>query len=156
MVTYTFISNTIDEKTVDSIYMLLKDTYWARERTRKEVEISLNNSVTIVARYLDDDIIGCARAITDKVTFSWICDVVVTPSHRGKGFGKKLVEGLLVHDDVARTRKILVTKDAQSLYSKLGFKTHKYECMVNFPERSEPQQASSQEYGVRQQGLCNS
>jgi N-acetylglutamate synthase-like GNAT family acetyltransferase len=136
IVSYTFLSNTIDENTVDSIHMLLKDTYWASERTREEIEISLRNSVTIVARCCDDNIIGCARAVTDNVTFSWICDVVVAPSHRGKGFGKKLVEDLLAHDDVRRTRKILVTKDAQSLYSKLGFKTHKYECMVNFPGHS--------------------
>jgi N-acetylglutamate synthase-like GNAT family acetyltransferase len=147
MVTYTFLSKKIDVKTVESIHMLLKETYWAGDRTRKEVEISLNNSVTIVARYYNDDIIGCARAITDKVAFSWICDVVVAPSHRGKGFGKKLVEGLLLHDDVARTRQILVTKDAQSLYSKFGFKTHKYECMVNLPIHSYPQQASPQGFG---------
>ncbi len=140
MVSYTYLSNTIDENTVDSIHLLLKDTYWASERTREEVEISLTNSVTIVARYLNDDIIGCARAITDKVTFSWICDVVVAPLHRGKGVGKKLVEGLLAHDDVARTRKVLVTKDAQSLYDKFGFKTHEYECMVKFPGHSGPQQ----------------
>jgi N-acetylglutamate synthase-like GNAT family acetyltransferase len=147
MVSYAFLPNTIDKNSVDSIHTLLKDTYWASERTREEVEISLSNSVTIVARYLNDDIIGCARAITDKVAFSWICDVVVASSHRGKGFGKKLVEFLLAHADVAKTRKILVTKDAQSLYSKLGFKTHKYECMVNFTGHIEPQQASSQGFG---------
>jgi N-acetylglutamate synthase-like GNAT family acetyltransferase len=142
MVSYTFLSNPIDDNTVDSIHMLLKGTYWAGKRTRKEIEISLCNSVTIVARHLNDDVIGCARAITDTVAFSWICDVVVTPSHQGKGFGKKLVEGLIAHDDVKRTRKILVTKDAQSLYNKLGFKIHKYDCMVNYPGPSAHQPAS--------------
>lgn len=138
MISYTFLSNPTDADTVDTIHLMLKDTYWASERTRGETETSLNNSVTIVARYQNDEIVGCARAVTDKATFSCICDVVVAPSHRGKGLGKKLVEGLLAHEDVAPTRKVLVTKDAQSLYGSLGFKTHKYECMISFPGQSWP------------------
>ena len=137
MMSYTFLSNTIDADTVDNIHLMLKDTYWASERTLEEIEISLRNSVVMVARYHDDEIVGCARAVTDKVAFSWICDVVVAPSHRGRGIGKKLLEGLLAHEDVALTRKVLVTGDAQLLYKRLGFKAHKYECMINFPDQEQ-------------------
>ena len=56
--------------------------------------------------------------------------MVVDEHHRGKGLGKQLMSTLLAHPGVVGTRKILVTKDAQGLYQKFGFKTHPFECMV--------------------------
>ena len=136
---YNFLYNPQDSNSVDMIHTLLRDTYWAAERTRNEVEESLKKSLTIVVLHANEGIVGCARAITDKITFSWICDVVVAHSHRGIGLGKMLVGKLIKHPDVIHTRKILVTKDAQGLYRKFGFGTHKYECMIKYPDTDEPQ-----------------
>ncbi len=137
---YTF--RTLENVTnidIDAIHGLLQDTYWASERTRDEVEESLGQSVVMAAYEPTGGLVGCARAVTDRVTFAWICDVVVATDHRGKGIGKTLVRGLLEHPDVSRTRKILVTKDAQKLYRDIGFERHKFECMIKYPEK--PQQA---------------
>ena len=144
---YSF-STAMSPEEVRQFHELLTQTYWAGDRTLDEVERSLASSVTIVARHVADGFVGCARAVTDKVTFSWICDVVVHEAHRGQGVGKALVSRLVAHPDVAPTRKVLVTKDAQRLYRQLGFNTHRYECMIKYPERTEPDTTSNSA------GLC--
>ena len=118
----------------DAIHSLLKKTYWASERTREEVEASLLHSTAIVAHDASGNVVGCARAVTDSVTFAWICDVVVDEKLRGRGVGKQLVGKLIAHPHVVNTRKILVTKDAQGLYRQFGFETHPLECMVRLPD----------------------
>ena len=48
----------------------------------------------------------------------------------GRGLGSDLMRQLLAHPDVEATRNALVSKDAQTLYRKLGFQTHPFECMI--------------------------
>jgi N-acetylglutamate synthase-like GNAT family acetyltransferase len=124
------LSDQPSERYIDAIHALLKKTYWASDRTRDQVAESLRHSIIIFALDPSGQLVGCARAVTDTVTFAWICDVVVDEHHRGKGLGKQLMSTLLAHPGVVGTRKILVTKDAQGLYQKFGFKTHPFECMV--------------------------
>ncbi|MNI96911.1 Acetyltransferase (GNAT) family protein [compost metagenome] len=59
--------------------------------------------------------------MTDYATFTWICDVVVAPDYRGRGFGKWLVACMLEHPALQTTNKLLGTKDAHGLYEQFGF-----------------------------------
>jgi N-acetylglutamate synthase-like GNAT family acetyltransferase len=129
---YTY-SETLDSESVGRFHELLKTTYWAGERSRETVEKALKNS-RVIAAFHEGKLIGGARAVTDAATFSWICDVVVAPEHRGRGVARQMVEKLLAHPDVGPTRKILVTRDAQRLYHQFGFTTHPSECMIKYPE----------------------
>ena len=112
-----------------AIHALLSDTYWARGRSAETVARSLERSVTVVARE-GGRLVGLARAVTDGATFAWICDVVVEEGLRGRGVGRELMARLLAHAEIAPTRKLLVTRDAQEFYAELGFATHPFECMV--------------------------
>lgn len=114
-----------------AIHALLQSTYWATERTLEQVERSIENSLCFGLFYGEHQV-GVARAVTDYVTFSWLCDVVVHPEHRGKGLGKWMMTTLVEHPSLVETRMILVTKDAQSVYQPLGFETHPYECMIKW------------------------
>ena len=127
-------SETVAPEDVDVIHALLKTTYWASHRSRADIEGMLKTS-TFIAAFHGDGLVGFARAVTDKVTFTWICDVVVEPEHRGCGIGKELVSRLMAHPHVVSTRKVLATRDAQGLYHQLGFITHPAECMIAYPER---------------------
>ena len=40
------------------------------------------------------------------------------------------MQTILEHPAVRRTRVILITRDAQAFYRRLGFATHPYECML--------------------------
>ncbi|HLL89231.1 MAG TPA: GNAT family N-acetyltransferase [Tepidisphaeraceae bacterium] len=97
---------------VRACHDLLRATYWASHRTPEQVEAALQGSL-VVGLFDGERQIGMARAVTDGVTFSWICDVVVENAYRGRGLGSWLIESLLAHPRVAPTRAVLVTKDAQ-------------------------------------------
>lgn len=133
---YTY-SRSLSGDDVRKIHGLLGRTYWANQRTLDEVARSMETSIVVVVRHAADGLVGCARAVTDKVTFSWICDVVVHEAHRGRGLGGELVRQLLARPEIEGTRKVLVTRDAQDLYRKLGFQTHRYECMIRYPAKDQ-------------------
>ncbi|KAL3465740.1 hypothetical protein BJX64DRAFT_252336 [Aspergillus heterothallicus] len=72
------------------------DFYWAQPLPLDALEQSLKNCLCFGLYYSPDtsrkDFIGIARCITDYVTFAYITDVYVHPSHQGKGLGRWLVK----------------------------------------------------------------
>jgi predicted N-acetyltransferase YhbS len=140
MITY---DSEIRPTDAEQLHALLSETYWANNRSLATVKASIQVSPVLFARDEGGHLIGSARAVTDGVTFSWICDVVVDPNHRGQGVGKELVSRLLDDKRIKGTRKILVTKDAQGLYAQFGFRKHLYECMICYEKTD--QQVDAQE-----------
>ena len=107
---------------VDLIHRFLsEEAYWARGRSREQVERSIENSVCLGA-YAGEEQVGFARVVTDKATFAWLADVFVMPEHRGAGIGRKLVEAALAEPELAEVyRWFLGTADAHDLYRRYGF-----------------------------------
>ncbi len=114
---------------LDRICELLRDTYWAAGRSRERIALSLRHSLCFGV-FQGGGQIGLARVLTDHGATSYLCDVVIDPEHRARGLGGWLMRSILEHPAVARTRMLLVTRDAQSFYRQFGFETHPYECMV--------------------------
>ena len=104
---------------------LLRSTYWAADRTQQQVAQSIQNSVCF-GIYRGGRQVGFARAVTDCVTFCYLCDVVIDPEHRGSGLGKWVVETMLSHPDLQTTTQCLRTRDAHSLYERFGFVPTEY------------------------------
>ncbi len=66
--------------------------------------------------------IGYARAISDTTRFAYLMDVIVEEKFRGHGIGQALVKSILTHSSLKDVyRWLLVTKDAQGVYAKVGF-----------------------------------
>ena len=107
---------------LDLIHRFLsEESYWAKGRSRDQVERSIENSICFGA-YAGDELVGFARAVTDKATFAWLADVFVVPEHRGAGIGRRLVEAALGHPELADVyRWMLGTADAHELYRRYGF-----------------------------------
>lgn len=102
-------------------------SYWAEGVPLDVVQRSLAGSIAF-GLYQGDPLAGTAkqvgftRAVTDRATFAWICDVFVLDEHRGKGLGEWLVETVLAHPDLQGLRQIvLATRDAHELYARFGF-----------------------------------
>ena len=94
---------------ISEIYELLKTTYWGSGRTEAQIKKSLEHSLAI-GLFDGTSQIGLSRAVTDYVTFSWICDVVVHDDYRNRGLGKWMLQCLFEHPDITSTRMILVSK----------------------------------------------
>lgn len=107
---------------VDAVHRLLRGSYWAENRPKDTIQESIANSLCFgVYLRADQSQIGFARVVTDKATFSWICDVIVDEGHRGKGIGKALMAAVLEHQYVRSTMNLLGTRDAHGLYERFGF-----------------------------------
>ena len=112
-----------DKQRLDLFYIVpaLQHSYWAGGRPKEVVEESIANSVCI-GLYKEDRQIGFARAVTDKCTFAWVCDVMVHPDYRGVGLGKFLTDCLSTHPDLVHCdQHLLRTDDAHGLYEQFGY-----------------------------------
>ena len=95
--------------------------YWADDRSRQTVAASIESSWCFAA-YDGDRQVAFARVVTDRVTFAWICDVIVDEPYRGRGLGHWLMETVTsALTEVGVHRQILATVDAHGVYRDLGF-----------------------------------
>lgn len=107
---------------LDVIGALLRETYWATNIPQAVVDRAWRHSMCALARDEAGALIGFARLVTDKATFGWLCDVVVTPPHHGKGVARALVRAFRDHPELQGFRRwLLATKDAHGVYAPLGF-----------------------------------
>jgi len=107
---------------VDRLEALLRGSYWAGERSREQIERSLQNSRCFGAyRKQNGRMIGFCRVVTDYATFSWLTDVIVEEDARGAGVGKALVEAAVSLPELQGVRMVLATRDAHGLYRQYGF-----------------------------------
>ena len=101
---------------------LSEDTYWATGRSMEKVKRSIDSSLCF-GIYSENSQIGFARVVTDHVTIAHICDVFILDGHKGNGYGKKLMEHIINHEDLRDVKRwMLGTRDAHDLYRKFGFK----------------------------------
>lgn len=102
---------------------VIKASYWGDGRSDELNRRAFANSFCAGA-YFDGQQVGFARVITDYACFAYVADVIVWPDRRGLGIGKKLIQALLDHPELASvTGFSLRTSDAHSLYEKFGFVT---------------------------------
>ena len=105
---------------LDAVYALLQTAYWSKGRPRSLIEKSIQYSICFSLFHLEKQV-GFARAVTDRATFTWICDVIIHPDHRGQGLGKWMLKCLLAHPDLQTLSHHLRTEDAHGLYEQFGF-----------------------------------
>ena len=106
---------------VDAALALLRATFWARDMTREVLDRAFTNSISfgLLER---NQLIGLGRVVTDLATYAYWTDVVVAERYRGRGLGRWLSECMLSHPALQGLRRVaLLTRDAESLYSGIGF-----------------------------------
>ncbi|MDP9494244.1 MAG: GNAT family N-acetyltransferase [Actinomycetota bacterium] len=101
-------------------------SYWANGRARETTEAACDASVVFGAYLGTGEMIGCARVVTDGLTFAWLCDVFVDEPYRSRGVGRRLMEAVMEHPGMAEMKRfVLATADAHGLYEEVGFETLK-------------------------------
>ncbi len=106
---------------VNQLMNLMKQTYWAPERSEEDVLTAMKNSDSFGAFDEEDNLVGFAIVVTDFVSIWYLCDVIVDESHRGQGIGKMLMSAVVSDERFVKAGALLKTKDAHGLYRKYGF-----------------------------------
>ncbi|MGH7498729.1 MAG: GNAT family N-acetyltransferase [Gemmatimonadales bacterium] len=116
--TFTADRSVID---LDAAYDLLAGTHWAGTLSRDVLERAAANSLCFGVLH-GEHLVGFARVITDLATYAYLTDVVVDPGFRGQGVGEWFMASILQAPGLQGLRRItLLTRDAESLYRRLGF-----------------------------------
>lgn len=116
------VTDDLNQIDLAAVHELLKSSYWANERSREDVEASFRSAASVCFGVLHEGkTVGCARLITDRLTFSWLCDVIIHPEHQGKGLGKFLIKTITEDAELGKIRTLLGTRDAHGLYEQFGF-----------------------------------
>ncbi len=105
---------------IDILYRMLKRSYWAKSRSRKEVETSIANSICF-SLLRDKQQIGFVRVITDQMAYAIILDMILEKDFRGQGLGRWMMHCLGEHHEIKDLRQVLWTSDAERFYRKQGF-----------------------------------
>ena len=103
--------------------LLENNTFWAKNRTSKDLKKCLANSDVIVSLWVRDEIVGFGRALTDGIYRGVLWDIVIDQNYQGNGFGKLIVKSLLSSKKIKNTKKLyLMTTNKKLFYSQLDFK----------------------------------
>lgn len=107
---------------VDRVHhWLAEESYWATDRDHDVVARSVAGSL-VWGVLADGAQVAFARAVTDRATFAWLCDVCVGAAHRGRGVGHRLVDAAVADlTAMGVPRILLATRDAHELYRRSGF-----------------------------------
>ena len=104
-----------------AIHAFLVDAYWSKGRSLEKVRRTLEHSLCF-GLYGGKKQIGFGRVVSDFSTFAYIADVFVVEEQRGHGFGKRLVQCMVEHEELQGLKRwILATADAHGLYANFGF-----------------------------------
>lgn len=100
---------------------LSEQSTWAQGIPLATVERAISHSLCF-GGYVGEAQVAFARVISDYATFANLVDVFVLPEHRGKGYGKAVVQAVLSHPQLQGLRRFtLATGDAHALYAQFGF-----------------------------------
>ena len=104
--------------------MLYEEVGWTNYLKQKDhLFQGIRNSDTVIGAYDGEALIGLIRLVGDKYTIVYIQDILVRPSHQGKGIGRKLIELALEKYPEVR-QKVLLTDNEEKLknfYQEVGF-----------------------------------
>jgi N-acetylglutamate synthase-like GNAT family acetyltransferase len=107
---------------LDRIHGFLTNCYWAKGIPKEVVNRSIEHALCFGIYDAKGEQVGFARVISDFATVAYLGDVFVLESHRGRGLSKWLMECIMAHPALQGLRRwILLTRDAQGLYSQFGF-----------------------------------
>lgn len=107
---------------LETLHGFLRRSYWASDRSRETIELSLRHSLNFgLYRTEDRRLVGFARVVTDFASFGWIADVFIDEPYRGRGLGVWLMDTIVAHPRLQGFRLVLGTRDAHGVYKKAGF-----------------------------------
>ncbi len=120
-----------DRVDVDAVHRYLaEEAYWVTGRTRETIERLVRESTRVIGAYLDGELVGFGRVVSDGSNMAWLGDVFVLEGHRGRGLGVEIVREAVEHPPQRDLLWYLNTRDAHGLYARFGFEPAGEKTMV--------------------------
>ena len=94
---------------------------WRKGASRESIEQAFANSLCF-GLFDGEKQIGFVRSVTDRKFVSWVCDLFLALSYRGKGLGERLMECVKNHPDLVHTRLVFSSvPESEAFYKHIGF-----------------------------------
>lgn len=108
---------------VQLVIDLCSTVEWAAGRDLDTMRKALQNSTLLVTAWEDSHLVGMARVISDNTYFATIWDVIVNPTYRGRGIGRKLMQKILQHPKLQHFQVVALfsAPGKEGFYEKMGF-----------------------------------
>lgn len=106
---------------IDQLIELYQELRWTKERKPADISMMLSNSTVVLSLWDERQLVGFARVLSDLVYRATIWDVVIRPSHQGRGLGRKLIESVLGHPKLARVERFWLITAKPDFYKRFGF-----------------------------------
>ncbi len=108
----------------EALYQLFLAVGWAKqEKTTQAMIDNFNigflNSTFVFSAWIDGQLVGCVRALSDLHFRSVIYDLAVLPKFQNKGIGTELVRRCLNACDSSEW--LVQTDKSKNFYEKIGF-----------------------------------
>jgi len=108
-----------------------------RHRFPRLVKAAWRQSDLVVTARLGGRLVGAARAISDRASTLFVCDLMVHPELRGQGIGSELMRRLV--GPYAGLYQIVLLTDPETMpfFERLGYMSWEYTALQLNPPRSE-------------------
>lgn len=94
-------------------------------RTPEQMRLSAANSFINVFAYAGDEIVGNARALSDRVCNAYVVDVWTKTAYRNRGIARRMMEMIFARVS-GQHIYLAADEDVLGFYEKLGFKRDSY------------------------------
>lgn len=108
-------------------FILLWESVWGKGPSLEQTELAMAHTLFRVSFYEDENVFAMARVIGDMGLNYYIKDVVVKPEYQGKGYGRKLIDELMMFINAHGVTgtgvfvELCAVPDKMPFYEKLGF-----------------------------------
>ena len=128
---------------IDDYWDLFLSTGWNSifNMDAQTIESAISNSSFAVSAYSSGQLIGFARAVSDKVMYATIYDVIVLRDYKNRGGGSELVANITKQCKEAGvfSLHLFAAEGTEVFYNKAGYQTRP----SNMPDmRFEPKNSS--------------
>jgi ribosomal protein S18 acetylase RimI-like enzyme len=114
-----------DTPTAAELVDLYSSVGWAAyTESSDELAAAVGRSTYVVSARSGDQLVGMARCLSDDFSIFYLQDILVKPTHQGKGVGRKLLEACLRRFSHVR-QKVLLTDDEERqhrLYTSVDYR----------------------------------
>ena len=111
---------------IEDYWPLFESTGWnsSYKADAATLERAISNSTFAVSAYTEGKLVGFARAVSDRVLYATIYDVIVLPEYKLQSIGSKLVASITKQckDAGVITVHLFAADGTERFYNQLGFK----------------------------------